>query len=134
VVGLPLSAREVIGFPGPGGAGPVNPAAVVGPAETRLAGGGAYGGMPYMPMSPMTGNGHQERERTTWLLEDRPVWCAAGTVAPRVVHSGVTDDGDLEVIPVTGETDVPVPVAPARPRQPGHATAGSTTYRSRPAS
>jgi uncharacterized protein YukE len=44
------------------------------------------GGMPFMPMGGGMGNeGNNDRERTTWLVEDENVWGGDATVAPPVI-------------------------------------------------
>jgi hypothetical protein len=84
--------------------------------------------MPFMPpmMPPMAGGagqGQQERERTTWLLEDRDVWSVAGTMAPRVVAAPAPDAEDETV----GASPQTTPVYP--PTTGGPSTTGSSRHR-----
>ena len=88
------------------------------------------GGMPFMPMCPPMGGGggnnKEDRERTTWLLEDRPIWSTDLEVGPGVVRSGVKrgeDDGSL-----TTELDmVQVPASAGGSSQRPHVTKGTRT-------
>jgi hypothetical protein len=88
-------------------------------AGSGAAGGaaGGTGGMPFMPMggmggAPGGGQGKSEdRERTTWLMEDRDIWGGDQDIAPRVVRSG--DVGEvyesfIEETPVEEETYAPL--------------------------
>ncbi|MEV0461153.1 hypothetical protein, partial [Catellatospora methionotrophica] len=93
-------------------------------------GGRSGSGAPFMP--PMGGMGagagkddNKERERTTWLQEDRDIWNVAGDVPPGVIRGGdptQSEDGTQG----TGTTDVPV-YTPTRPR-PGQSTTGGTPH------
>ncbi|MEU4830400.1 hypothetical protein [Streptosporangium sp. NPDC023615] len=66
-----------------GGAGGLN--AVGGIGGTRAAGAGGMGGMPFMPMGGAPGDGNQDRERSTWLVEDEDVWGGDSGTAPAVI-------------------------------------------------
>jgi hypothetical protein len=83
--------------------------------------------MPFMPpmMPPMMGGaqGQQERERTTWLLEDRDVWSVVGTVAPRVVTAPACDAED-ETVSAGPQT------TPAHPTTAAPTTTGTSRHRS----
>ncbi|GHJ46934.1 hypothetical protein Cs7R123_42760 [Catellatospora sp. TT07R-123] len=121
------AAQDVtLGRGGPGTGG-------LGSTSSLLAarGGGAGGaggsgtGMPFMPMSPGAGGGKkdgEERERTTWLQEDRDIWGVTDDVAPGVIRGGdpgTADEPDYVVTP-----GAPVPVTPVpRPEQPTTAPA-----------
>ncbi|GAA3004925.1 WXG100 family type VII secretion target [Streptosporangium longisporum] len=62
--------------------------AVNGVGGTRGAGVGTgmgMGGMPFMPMGGSPGEGNQDRERSTWLVEDEDVWGGDGGTAPAVI-------------------------------------------------
>jgi hypothetical protein len=84
--------------------------------------------MPYMPFMPpmggagmggagMGGRGGEERERTTWRVEDRPIWTTGSDIAPMVVHSGVVrGDDDNEVAVSVEETETATVPARVRPR------------------
>ncbi|MFI7608304.1 hypothetical protein ACIBTV_24590 [Micromonospora sp. NPDC049366] len=128
------SAPVGTGAAGLGGAGGLARGGLVteamhAPVGVRGAGGGA--GMPFMP--PMGGMGagggkdeNKERERTTWLQEDRDIWNVAGDVAPGVIRgidpAHAQDD-------TADPADIPV-YTPTRPR-PGHTSATGGTYQQR---
>jgi hypothetical protein len=119
VGGLPdVSAAPAVGDPLPGGPSPMAadlPATGL-TQESTLPGasGPVHGGMPYggMPMAPMApgggaGGNQQERERTTWLVEDRDIWSVHEQVSPSVLTGGSIDHEDETVhAPVT---DLPTP-------------------------
>ncbi|MBO4207304.1 WXG100 family type VII secretion target [Micromonospora echinofusca] len=87
----------------PGDIPPVRPG---GPTANMVTGAGVtdgtgrmgpYGGMPMMPpmMPPGAGgNGQDERERATWLVEDRDIWSVTETVGPGVVTGGTVQPDD----------------------------------------
>lgn len=93
-----------------------------GSGGARGASGAGGSGMPMMPMGGAGGGGgkddKKERERTTWLQEDRDIWAVAGDVTPGVIRGGdptLADDGDFLV----DGTEVPVHTpTPRRPSQP----------------
>lgn len=75
-----LAAGGVIG--GPGGAGAGGAGAAGGRGAGRAGAAGAAGG----PMHGGRGGGdEEERERSTWLLEDEDVWSGDGDVPPPVI-------------------------------------------------
>jgi hypothetical protein len=70
-------------------------------------------GMPYMPMGGMGGGaggqrGQQDRERTTWLAEDRDVWGSTANLSPNVLRAGASGEAyEPELVPVESVVDVP---------------------------
>ncbi|GIF96924.1 hypothetical protein [Catellatospora citrea] len=116
------------GAAGVGGAGGFNRGGLVTDGLHAPVGSRSGSGAPFMP--PMGGMGagggkddKKERERTTWLQEDRDIWNVAGDVPPGVIRGGdpaQTEDGTQG----TGTTDVPL-YTPTRPR-PGQSTTGGT--------
>ncbi|GAA1419672.1 WXG100 family type VII secretion target [Catellatospora coxensis] len=74
---------------------------------------------PYMP--PMSGAGggggkddNKERERTTWLQEDRDIWAVAGEAPPGVIRGGDPTQSE-DAMPETGTAEIPG-YTPTRPR------------------
>ncbi|MBO4207305.1 WXG100 family type VII secretion target [Micromonospora echinofusca] len=120
-------------FAGGGPGGPANPIGGAGlpraglfpgaglvPGGGGLPGGaGPHSGMPMMPMTPR-GDDREDRERTTWLLEDRDIWSVTGQPTARVLTGGADDGMQYVVGPVatgTGDgnpTDLPGHARPAR--------------------
>jgi hypothetical protein len=84
--GLPPGGRGL----GPGGSGQGRRLApgVIGP-------GGAIGGMPMAPGAG-AGQSEEEHERTTWLAEDRDVWCGDEDLAPAVIGCAEPQPGSQD--------------------------------------
>jgi len=103
-----------------GGAAPGGAGAGGALAESAPGAGAAGRGMGGMPMMPMSGGGgapggkSEERERTTWLTEDREVWSGGPQVGPGVLRSGSVGE--------SSEPDLLEPVE-REPYEPAHPAA-----------
>ncbi|RZU53466.1 hypothetical protein EV385_5393 [Krasilnikovia cinnamomea] len=95
--GAPFAPPVRSGFPAAGVAPPGSPRAqdlMISGRGTPTPGG--LGGMPYPPMGMGAGapggkQDEEERERTTWLQEDRDIWGVGTDVAPGVIRGGDPD-------------------------------------------
>jgi uncharacterized protein YukE len=90
---------------------------------------GSSGGMPFMP--PMGGaggaggKGTGDRERATWLTEDRDVWGTDDGVGPMVVRAGASGDvfepefvaADSQFLAPERPTDAPIEVGTVDPKE-----------------